>query len=779
MSNEEENESKSNFIRHIIDADLESGRREYVATRFPPEPNGYLHIGHAKSICLNFGLAEAYDGRCHLRFDDTNPVTEDTEYVESIKRDVEWLGFEWGEHLYFASDYFERMYELAEHLIKRGKAYVDEQPLEAIREQRGSLTEAGINSPHRDRPVDENLRLFRAMRAGEFEDGAMILRAKIDMASPNMLMRDPVLYRIKHASHHRTGDAWCIYPMYDYAHCLEDAFEGITHSICTLEFENNRELYDWVIEETEVEHQPQQIEFARLNLNYTIMSKRKLLKLVEEDRVDGWDDPRMPTIAGMRRRGITPSAIRQFADTIGVSKANSLVDVGLLEFCIRDDLNARAKRVMCVLDPIKVVLTNYPEGEVEELECSYWPEDIPKEDSRKVPFSKVIYIEREDFMEDPPKKYYRLSPGAEVRLRYAYYITCQDVIRDEDGEVVELHCTYDPATRGGWSEDGRKVKGTLHWVSEAGSTPATVRLYDRLFLAERPDADPDRPFTDFLNPESLVTLTNARIEPSVVDDPPGTRFQFERQGYFISDVEESTSDNLVFNRIVTLRDSWSKVMAKLADDEPEVEEPTKPARSKSDDRPDRKSKTEIREEMRAANPEMASRYTRYTEEWEIDPDDADVLSVDLELAADFEAVVQAYRQPQSVANWLLNELGPRIEENAHLKSLPITAEQLADLIRMVDNERVTTAAAREVLDFMLESGRDAETIVAEKGLETIRSEDALLELVQAAIEENPEETERYRDGKTSLLGFFIGKVMQASQGSADAVKVRELLQEHL
>ncbi len=779
MSNEGENESKSNFIRHIIDADLESGRRQNVVTRFPPEPNGYLHIGHAKSICLNFGLAQDYDGRCHLRFDDTNPVTEDTEYVESIKNDVAWLGFDWGEHLYFASDYFERMYELAEHLIERGKAYVDEQPLEDIREQRGTLTEAGTNSPHRDRPVEENLRLFRAMRAGEFEDGAMILRAKIDMSSPNMLMRDPVLYRIKHATHHRTGDEWCIYPMYDYAHCLEDAFEDITHSICTLEFENNRELYDWVIEETEVEHQPQQIEFARLNLGYTIMSKRKLLQLVQERHVDGWDDPRMPTLAGMRRRGITPSAIRQFADTIGVAKANSMVDVGLLEYCIRDDLNHRAKRVMCVLDPLKVVITNYPEDEVEELECSYWPEDIPKEESRKVPFSRVIYIEREDFMEDPPKKFFRLSPGAEVRLRYAYYITCEEVIKDDDGNVVELRCTYDPATRGGWSDDGRKVKGTLHWVSEAGSTPATVRLYDRLFRAERPDADPDRSFVEFLNPESLVTLENARIEPSVTDDETGTRYQFERQGYFISDVEDSSPDALVFNRIVTLRDSWAKVMAKLEDDEPEIEQPETPTRSKSDDRPDRKTKTEIREELRAANPELMRRYELYKDEWEIDPDDADVLSGSLDLARDYEAIVDAYDDPQSVANWLLNELGPRIDEDATFATLTIKPAQFAELIKMVDDERVPTAAAREVLEMMLESGRDAGVIVKEKGLEKVSDEGALLEMIDQVLEENPEEVERYRGGKTSLLGFFIGKVMQASRGTADAVKVRELLQEKL
>ena len=550
------------FIRNIIVEDLRINKNEgRVVTRFPPEPNGYLHIGHAKSICLNFGIAaENKDGVCHMRFDDTNPGKEDIEYIESIKADVNWLGFDWGKHLYYASDYFDQLYEYAVQLIKKGKAYVCSLSPEEIKEYRGTLTEPGKDSPYRSRPVEENLDLFERMRAGEFEDGSHILRAKIDMASPNLNMRDPAIYRIRRMPHHRTGDKWCIYPMYDYTHCLSDSIEGITHSICTLEFEDHRPLYDWVLDQLDVECHPQQIEFARLNLSYTIMSKRKLMKLVESGAVTGWDDPRMPTISGLRRRGYTPESIRDFCERIGVAKRDSTVDVALLEHCVRQDLNQQAPRVMGVLRPLRVVIENYPEDQTEELEAINNPED-PGMGSRKVPFSRVLYIEQEDFREDPPKKYFRLAPGREVRLRYAYYIKCVGVVKDEQtGEIVELRCTYDPETRGGGSPDGRKVKATLHWVSAAHSLRAEVRLYDHLFLKANPDEVKDEgDFRANLNPNSLETLTSCRVEPSLASAAPGSRFQFERQGYFCVDTKDSSDKALVFNRTVTLRDTWAKI----------------------------------------------------------------------------------------------------------------------------------------------------------------------------------------------------------------------------
>jgi glutaminyl-tRNA synthetase len=547
------------FIRSIVAEDNNSGKwAGRVITRFPPEPNGYLHIGHAKSICLNFSIAaENEGGRCHLRFDDTNPCKEELEYVESIKEDVRWLGWDWGEHLYYASDYFEQMYEYAIRLIKAHKAYVCDLTGDQIREYRGTLTEAGKNCPCRDRSIEENLDLFERMRAGEFADGSRTLRAKIDMASANLNMRDPVMYRILHATHHRTGDKWCIYPMYDWAHGLEDSIEGITHSICTLEFENHRPLYDWFLDQLGVHHS-QQIEFARLNLSYTVMSKRKLLQLVQEDLVDSWNDPRMPTISGMRRRGYSPAAIRDFCKRIGVNKFNSTVDIALLEHCIRQDLNRHSPRVMAVLRPLKVVIDNYPEDKVEQLDAINNPED-PGAGTRKVPFSRELYIERDDFMEDPPKKFFRLAPGREVRLRYAYFITCNEVVKESSGEVTELHCTYDPATRGGDSPDGRKVKSTLHWVSAAHALPAEVRLYDHLFTKENPDDAPEgADFKSNLNPNSLETLSNCRVEPSLANAPPLSRYQFERLGYFCVD-PDSSKEKPIFNRTVSLRDTWAKI----------------------------------------------------------------------------------------------------------------------------------------------------------------------------------------------------------------------------
>ena len=550
----------SHFIRSIIAADLEAGKnQERVHTRFPPEPNGYLHIGHAKSICLNFGLAAEFDGKCNLRFDDTNPSKEDVEYVESIKQDVRWLGFDWAGREYYASDYFEQLYEFAIQLIKAGRAFVCDLNAEQMREYRGTLTEPGRNSPYRERPVDENLDLFQRMRAGEFPDGSRTLRAKIDMASPNINLRDPVMYRVLRAAHHRTGDDWCIYPTYDFAHGQSDSIEGITHSICTLEFEDHRPLYDWYLDQLGIHH-PQQIEFARLNLTYTVLSKRKLLQLVQHKHVAGWDDPRMPTLAGIRRRGYTPEAIRAFCERIGVAKRNSTVDIAMLEHCLREDLNKRARRVMAVLRPIKVVLENYPEGQTEELEAVNNPED-PGMGTRKVPFSRVLYIERDDFREEPPKGFFRLSPGKEVRLRYAYIIECVKVIRDpETGAVTELRCTYDPETKSGSSRAQRKVKATIHWVSADHALSAEARLYEHLFTKEDPDDVPEG--TDWfanLNPKSLEIIADARVEPFLANTKPGELYQFERLGYFCVDPVDSSAGRLVFNRAVTLRDTWAKI----------------------------------------------------------------------------------------------------------------------------------------------------------------------------------------------------------------------------
>lgn len=559
MSTPEE-KTPTDFIRTIIQEDNKTGKHDgRVHTRFPPEPNGYLHIGHAKSICLNFGIAnENPGGKCNLRFDDTNPEKEDVEYVDSIKEDVRWLGFDWEDREFYASDYFDQLYDFAVALIKQGKAYACDLPADKMREYRGTATEPGKPSPGRSRSVEENLDLFERMKNGEFKEGEYVLRAKIDLASPNFHMRDPVIYRVRHVHHHRTGDKWCIYPMYDYTHCLSDSIEKITHSICTLEFEDHRPLYDWILDELEVFH-PQQIEFARLNMTYTVMSKRKLLELVQGKYVSGWDDPRMPTICGMRRRGVTPEALREFCKTIGVTKYNSMTDKVVLENCIRDHLNQVAPRVMGVLNPLRVVIENYPEDTSEELDAFNNPND-ESAGTRKVPFSKVIYIEKDDFMEDPPKKFFRLSPGKEVRLRYAYFVTCTDVVKDENGEVIELRCTYDPETKGGNAPDGRKVKATIHWVSEAHALDAEVRLYDHLFDQPDPEDLPEGvDYKSNLNPKSLQVLTGCKLEPGLKEAEPGSRFQFERLGYFCVDTKDSSPGQPVFNRTVTLRDTWAKI----------------------------------------------------------------------------------------------------------------------------------------------------------------------------------------------------------------------------
>jgi len=558
--NNEEKILSSNFIRNIIAEDLKQNKNEgRVHTRFPPEPNGYLHIGHAKSICLNFGIADEHEGGlCNLRFDDSNPEKEDLEYVEAIKEDVRWLGFDWQDRLFFASDYYQQLYDYAVILIKAGKAYVESLSLEEIREYRGTLKQPGKASPDRGRSIEENIDLFERMRAGEFEDGEYILRAKIDMASPNMNLRDPAIYRIKKAHHYRTGDEWCIYPMYDFTHGISDALEGITHSLCTLEFEDHRPLYDWFLEQLPIPCHPQQIEFSRLNLNYTVTSKRKLNELVTGGYVEGWDDPRMLTIAGMRRRGYTPAAIRDFCERIGVTKNDTIIDMSVLENCIREDLDKTTRRVMGVLKPLRVVIENYPDDQSEELDAPYHPND-PGMGSRKVPFSKVIYVEHDDFMEEPPKKFFRLGPGREVRLRYAYFITCNDIIKDEHGDVVELRCTYDPETKGGNASDGRKVKGTIHWVSAEHALNAEVRIYDRLFNEPEPDSNQhDKDWKEFLNPESIEILDNAKLEPSLSKAKAGDQFQFERLGYFNVEPKSSNVNKLVFNRTISLRDSWSK-----------------------------------------------------------------------------------------------------------------------------------------------------------------------------------------------------------------------------
>jgi glutaminyl-tRNA synthetase len=769
---------RSNFIRDIIDRDLASGKHTAVATRFPPEPNGYLHIGHAKSICLNFGIALDYQGTCNLRFDDTNPTKEDQEYVDAIQADVRWLGFEWSGEARFASDYFEFMYERAEKLIVDGKAYVDSLSKDEVRELRGSFDVPGTDSPFRTRSVEENLDLFRRMRAGEFADGAHVLRAKIDMASPNMLMRDPLLYRIVHATHHRTGDDWCIYPMYDYAHCLEDSLEGITHSICTLEFEENRALYDWVLDHAGVACHPQQIEFARLDLEYTVMSKRKLLQLVQDGVVRGWDDPRMPTIAGLRRRGVRPEAIRRFADMIGVAKANSTVDIGKFEFCVRDDLNHEAPRVMAVLRPLRVVLTNWPEGEVDWLEASYWPYDVPREGSRQVPFSGELYIEREDFAAEPPPKWHRLAPGREVRLRYGYLITCDEVVRDAAGEVVELRCSYDPASRGGEAPDGRRVKGTLHWVSAAQSVAAEVRLYEPLLAVAKPDGDPDKSFSDYMNPDSLVVLTSARVEPSLTAAAAGERFQFERQGYFIADAVDSKPGALVFNRIIGLRDSWAKIVAADEDDEAPKSEAAPVEKTSTEPRRQKRTRADERADAREADPALAARMRRYVGELGLSEGDADVLTGEAAVADFFEAALAAHDEPASVARWTTNEVLRELKERS-VAELPFDGAALGRLVALVDAGGISAGAGKEVFAKMVAEGGEPQAIVDALGLAQVSDAAAIRPAVDAVIAAHGAEAERYRGGESRLLGFFVGQTMKATGGKANPAQVRALVEERL
>lgn len=757
--NEMSETSKSkDFLRTIIDEDIKTNKYGgNVITRFPPEPNGFPHIGHAKSICLNFGIAKDYGGHCNLRMDDTNPTKEDTKYVEALKNAVRWLGFDWGDNLFFASDYFEQLYEYAIRLIKMGKAYVCSLSEEEIRDYRGTVKKNGKPSPYRERSIEENLQMFEDMRAGKYKDGDHVLRAKIDMTAANMKMRDPLLYRIRHAHHFRTGDNWCIYPMYDFAHCLSDYIEGITHSICTLEFENNRELYDWILDELELDPpRPYQYEFARLGINYTVMSKRFLLELVEDRHVNGWDDPRLPTIAGYKRRGYTPESILKFCDQIGIAKANSTVDMSQLEFCIRDDLNKKVPRVMCVLDPIKVVIENYPEEKVEEIDASYYPHDVPKEGTRKLPFSKTLYIERDDFMETPPKGYFRLTPEQEVRLRHAYIIKCEKVIKDENSKVIEIHASYDPTTKSGSDTSGKKVKGTIHWVSAGHAKQVEIRLYDRLYSIENPSGLED------LNPDSLKIINNAFVEPAVIADKPDERFQFERQGYFYADPVDYTEEKPVFNRIVGLKDSWAKKA-----------EPTKSVPKSLPKQVEHKEG-----EVAPLTEAEQALFNKYTEELKLNEEVSNILARDEKLSSFFKQAIALHNSPTSVANIIANEVSRELKDKS-IDELNFEAKEIAELVEMVDKETISTKIARQVFDEMAKNGGTPSQIIESKGLILISDPAKLEPIVDEIIAKNPDNVKKHKEGRTNLLGFFVGQVLKATNGKANPKIVNELLAKKL
>jgi glutaminyl-tRNA synthetase len=747
----------SDFIRDKVRAELAAGKYNgRVATRFPPEPNGYLHIGHAKSICLNFGIAAEFGGVCHLRMDDTNPSTEDPEYVAAIQRDVKWLGFDWGENMFYASDYYEALYELAEKLITLGRAYVCDLTEEQMSEYRGTVTEAGKNSPYRDRSVEENLSLFRRMRKGEFAEGSCVLRAKIDMSSPNMKMRDPPIYRIKHAHHYRTGDKWCIYPLYDFAHCLSDSMERITHSICTMEFESARELYDWVIEATGVPWVPKQTEFARLNLSYTVMSKRKLLELVEGKHVAGWDDPRLPTIAGLRRRGIRPEAIREFCARIGVAKNLSTVDVALLEHIIREDLEPCAPRVLGVLDPLKVVIENYPENGTEEFEAALWPKDIPREGSRKIPFSREVYIDREDFLEDPPKDFHRLAPGRSVRLRYAYVVTCNDVIKDASGKVIELRCTYDANTRGGATPSGAKKLGTIQWVSAAHALDVEVRIYDRLFNVEQPGTVEGRDFKDDLNPGSLTVL-RAKVEPSLASAKQGDRVQFERVGFFIVD-EDSRPDALVFNRIIALRDTYAKET---------------PSRERQ--RPD--TKRDVKERP-AGVPVLSPEAAALKETYKVSDDEARALSTEPALTGLLDGALGAGGDRAATVTFLVNEVLRELRAK-DLREVPFGGAELAELLTLVADGTLSNKLAKDVLSAMFAGEGPPRAIVDKRGLKQTTDESAIVAAIDRVIANNADAVDRYRKGNQNVIGALIGLCIKETAGRANPKLVGELLRKQL
>jgi len=744
------------FLRLKVEEDLQVGKYKEIITRFPPEPNGFPHIGHAKSIYINFGIAKDYQGYCNLRMDDTNPTTEDTKYVEALKDAVEWLGFEWNNSVRYTSNYFPQLYNYAIELIKMGKAYVDSASEEEIRKNRGTVTEAGKRSKYSKRTIEENLELFKRMKNGEFKDGEHVLRAKIDMSASNMQLRDPLLYRIRHATHHRTGDEWCIYPMYDFAHCLSDYIEGITHSICTLEFENNRAIYDWILETLGLNlPRPYQYEFARLGINYTVMSKRKLLELVEKDFVSGWDDPRMPTIAGLKRRGYTKESILNFCEGIGIAKANSMVDVAQLEFAIRDDLNKKVPRVMCVLDPLKVTITNY-EGS-EELEASYYPEDVPKEGSRKLPFSKEIFIDRNDFSENPPKGYFRLTPDQPVRLKHTYIITCKEIIKDAEGNIVELKVEYNKDSKSGSDTSGIKVKSAIQWVDALSAKKAEVRVYDRLYSNEAPESIED------LNPNSLTIIKDALIEPAVITEKPDERFQFEREGYFYADPVDYTDENPVFNKIVGLKDSWGK---KPEDKKPR--EQRKPA----------KMKVQIDGEVAPMNKAEQALFDKYTGELKLNNEVSNTLARDEKLSTFFNEAYKDSNNPVNLANIIANEVARELKDKK-IAELQFSATQIAELIKMVDDETISNKIAKQVFEEMIISGENPTKIVENKGLVQISDPAVIEPIIDEVIAKNPDNLEKYKAGNAKLSGFFVGQVLKATDGKGNPKVVNQLVAKKL
>jgi glutaminyl-tRNA synthetase len=747
-------ESKD-FLRLKVEEDLKSGKYQEITTRFPPEPNGFPHIGHAKSICINFGIAQDYNGKCNLRMDDTNPTTEDTVYVEALKDAVEWLGFRWNEDVRYTSNYFDKLYEYALQLIKMGKAYVDSSTEEEIRENRGTVTEAGKRSKYANRSIEENLVLFEGMKNGEFKDGEHILRAKIDMSASNMQLRDPLLYRIRHANHHRTGDKWCIYPMYDFAHCLSDYTEGVTHSICTLEFENNRAIYDWVIETLNLpKPRPYQYEFARLNINYTVMSKRKLLELVNKKLVSGWDDPRMPTIAGYKRRGYTPESIKNFCDQIGIAKANSMVDVSQLEFCIRDDLNTKVPRVMCIMDPLKVTIENYIGSE--EIDASYYPSDVPKEGSRKLPFSNTIYINRDDFSQNPPKGYFRLTPNQPVRLKHAYIIECKEIIKDDDGNITEIIATYNKDSKSGQDKSGIKVKSAIQWVDQNNHHKAEIRLYDRLFKDESPEG------LDDINPDSLQIIPNALIEPSILIDKPDVRFQFEREGYFYFDPIDSKENSPVFNKIVGLKDSYSK----------------KEKKQSRQERKPKEKQVQIEGEVTPMNELEQALFDKYTQELKLNHAVANTLARDEKLSSFFAESIQVSNSPKTTANLVTNEVARELKDKKS-NELKFTPNQIADLVIMIDEETISTKIAKQVFEEMVKNGTNPKDIVEEKGLIQISDPAVIEPIILEVIEKNPDNVKKFKEGNTKLLGFFVGQVLKSTGGKANPAIVNQLVSKNL
>ena len=734
------------FLRVKVEEDLKSGKYDTVVTRFPPEPNGFPHIGHAKSICINFGIASDYQGQCNLRMDDTDPSKENTEYVEALKDAVAWLGFDWGKQVYYTSDYFPKLYDYAVALIKMGKAYVDSLDEEEIREYRGTVTTAGKRSKYAHRSIEENLELFEGMKKGEFKDGEHILRAKIDMSASNMKMRDPLLYRIRHATHFRAGDAWCIYPLYDFAHCLSDYIEGISHSICTLEFENNRDIYNWVLNTLGLENKrPYQHEFARLGINYTMMSKRKLLELVNAKKVAGWDDPRLPTIAGYKRRGYTRESILNFCDGIGIAKANSTVDVAQLEFAIRDDLNTKVPRVMAVLDPLKVTITNY-EGE-EEINASYYPHDVPKEGSRKLPFSSTLYIEKDDFMENPPKDYFRLSPNQAVRLKHAYIITCKEIIKDAKGNITEIKAEYHANSKSGQDTSGIKVKSAIQWVSAKEAKTVEVRLYERLFSSEMPQDMQD------LNPQSLKIISNALVEPAVILHKISQRFQFERQGYFYADPIDYSDEKPVFNKIVGLKDSWAKK--------------TKPKQTTT-----KVKKAQIDGEVIAMNDIQQALFDNYTNTLKLNSEVGNTLARDEKLSNFYEEALTIVHSPIALGNIISNEVAREFKQENEVKFTPT---QIAQLIAMLDDERISNKIAKQVFEEMVKYGENPKDIVESKGLIQISDPAIISNIIDEIIAKYPDNVEKFRAGNTKLLGFFVGQVLKATGGKANPKVVNQLL----